>query len=915
MKLNKLFSAWPKVCVFFTVLCLLAGASAPAMAQPGSANNVKIVAVYGAGNLSGSEYDRDTIILFNPTTHDIDMTGWTIQGVNTSGTVTVYTLAPLPAPTTATVVPALTPTIKAGSYYAIAGSGLNYDTAGNCKGANCFQADSYYDAQLQKTTGYSNTDNDLASTPFIIGLASNSTAISATCSTALASSSLVDLVGIEASDGSTPVVCYAGGGPAPQVPTTLNGGTTLVHGVKYPYATVRRNRCIDTGNNDADFALGYFTGFNGAFPNASAPAQPCPTGSQLDVHASAFPSSTVLSGTTVITAKITPSTSPASGALTVTVDLTSLGTAFSATTPMYDDGTHGDQVAGDGVYTASVTLPSALPTSGAGIVPGIIVTATDANGNKATNNVPLSIGATATAAGTVPGPGNNNLEIVAWYGAGDLAESQYARDTIILFNPTPNPITMNNWSIQTGSGGAFTAVNYKLPVVTIPSGAYYAIAGSGVNYIQGVGCTSTNAASPCSGPAGFTYDYQLKTVEGTETSTDNDLTSTATTVALVNNQTALGSDCPVGSPHLVDLLSVSALDGSSTSTCWPGTGPGHYTPTDSASTTLIAEDSGVIYEGATVRTNRCNNHFDNALDFTVGLIDWKNSSSVPQPCGVEAQQLYVSAAATPNAVGLEDSFTITATVTPASNSTNVAVTADLSELGLSSAVPLTSSGNNVFTVTTAAASGAIGLTPALDVTATDAQGNLAKTQLPLTINPGILTLTSSVYTATVKSGGVAVFPLTLKGTHGYTGLVTIGCTGSPNTNNLGVPVSMQCITTPPEITLAVDGTATCQLGISAGTTYSAGLLSRSLFAVLATMLSLIVLGMGIWRRKQLPAALIAALLTLAVFNATGCATDAGLQNTGAAPGTYTFVVTAQDTATAGASNSISSTINLTVIVQ
>ena len=72
-----------------------------------------------------------------------------------------------------------------------------------------------------------------------------------------------------------------------------------------------------------------------------------------------------------------PATNPDSGSLTVTADLSNLG--LSATTPLYDDGTHGDTVAGDHTYS----LATAATGGNVGVVPGLIVTAIDPQQNTA----------------------------------------------------------------------------------------------------------------------------------------------------------------------------------------------------------------------------------------------------------------------------------------------------------------------------------------------------------------------------------------------------------------------------------------------------------------------------------------------------------------------------------------------------
>jgi len=372
--------------------------------------------------------------------------------------------------------------------------------------------------------------------------------------------------------------------------------------------------------------------------------------------------------------------------------------------------------------------------------------------------------------------------------------------------------------------------------------------------------------------------------------------------ALVKSQTVAIGTCPLFSPYLSDIVSNGALDGSSPVTCYPGTDSAHYVPAKYYGTATSV--NGLVYPYAAVRGNPCGNTFDESIDWQVGYIDFENSATTPRPCPA-GQPLLVAATTTPSSFGLTDSFKVVAKLTPASNSSSDMVTADLSVLGLSSAVTLADdgTGTNTYVSATQTAQSTSGfpigptgvVIPSITVTATDTANNRAQTSALATVTPGTLTLTSAKSSITVKSGGSAIFPMTVKGSHGYQGIVEITCTGSPNTNSLGVPVTMQCVTTPPEISLSLNGSANFQLAISAGTTYSAGMMSRSFYGIVIALLSILVLSAGIWRRKHLPAALAFAFLALATLGSTGCETNAGLKNTGTTPGTYTFVVTAVDT--------------------
>ena len=608
---------------------------------------LKIYELDGAGALSGSTYRQDTIILFNPTQATINCTTCAIQTHSGTSNTAAWTVYKLP-----------TLAIPAGGFYMIAASSPTLSTTGAI-------APILYDYRLKTIEGTivdgTSGDNILSSTVGVVALTNTQTALtsssSAQCGTG---TQLVDLVAYgstvatNSATTATPASCYAGSGAAYYDGSTAYGRQMGV---------TRKNKCIDTFDNLKDFV-----NLPPSYFNSSSAPSVCPTGTQLSAVISVSPNTAAVGGPVTFQAVVTPSTSPTGSGITSVVDANS--PYFGGTTlTMYDDGTHGDLVAGDGTYSLTVTVPATVVS---GFTYPVNVTVTDSLGGSYTGATPLAVGGTFVS----PSAGNNSIRIIAWYGAGDLAKSEYGRDTVILFNPTQAPIMMNNWSLQTGgTTGAFTTVNYLLPVVTIPAGGYFAIAGSGPNYISTTGgCSSAH----CN--LNYAYDYQLKTLEGTATSIDNDLTSAAVTVALVNNQVPLGT-CPAISANLVDLVGIAASDGSAPVTCYAGSGPALYTP---ATTNGVATNiNGLTYAYATVRKNKCANTYDNANDFMLGFIDFANSTTTPAPCPTGTQLAVATAVATPNSPGILDPFTITTNITPATvpTSTGLTVTADLSNLG------------------------------------------------------------------------------------------------------------------------------------------------------------------------------------------------------------------------------------------
>jgi hypothetical protein len=66
-----------------------------------------------------------------------------------------------------------------------------------------------------------------------------------------------------------------------------------------------------------------------------------------------------LGGNATLIVAVTPGSNPVSSGVTVTVDLSSIG--GSATQSFYDDGTHGDQTAGDNIFTFTAAVPPSVP--------------------------------------------------------------------------------------------------------------------------------------------------------------------------------------------------------------------------------------------------------------------------------------------------------------------------------------------------------------------------------------------------------------------------------------------------------------------------------------------------------------------------------------------------------------------------
>ena len=92
-----------------------------------------------------------------------------------------------------------------------------------------------------------------------------------------------------------------------------------------------------------------------------------------------------LDTTTTLIVAVTPGSSPTSTGLAVTVDLSSIG--GSATQTFYDDGSNGDQVAGDNVFSFTTIVPNDT-TLGVKSLPATI---TDAQSRSGSASIQLTV--------------------------------------------------------------------------------------------------------------------------------------------------------------------------------------------------------------------------------------------------------------------------------------------------------------------------------------------------------------------------------------------------------------------------------------------------------------------------------------------------------------------------------------------
>lgn len=130
--------------------------------------------------------------------------------------------------------------------------------------------------------------------------------------------------------------------------------------------------CLDTEGTDQTEPYG-IVGISLTVPTA-------PSGEGL-----ALPTLVYRGGTVLLTVQLVPATGPASSGVSMTVDASTIG--GSATQALFDDGSHGDAIAGDGNYGIALVVP-AISAAGSRILP---VSITDAQARSGTATIALLV--------------------------------------------------------------------------------------------------------------------------------------------------------------------------------------------------------------------------------------------------------------------------------------------------------------------------------------------------------------------------------------------------------------------------------------------------------------------------------------------------------------------------------------------
>jgi len=401
----------------------------------------------------------------------------------------------------------------------------------------------------------------------------------------------------------------------------------------------------------------------------------------------ANPNSLLAGAPTLLTVTVTAGTNPASTGVAVSADLSAIG--GSATQQFYNDGTHGDAVAGDSIFSFSATVQS-------GTSPGsksFPVTVTDAQSRSSLGTISL----------TVQTPPPSSIKISQVYGGGGNSGATYSNDFIELFNQSTSPVDVSTWSVQKASA---TLSNWEVTNLCANGGSCIIQPGRYYLVQEAAGTSVTAVPLPT---ADITGTIAMGAANGK--------------IALVANTTLLTGNCPTGLA-IVDFV---GYGGAGAADCAEGTAAG-----------LASNTTGVVR-----KANGCIDTNNNANDFAVGGPIPRNSASPVNSCGGDPTQMSGVGAGTPENVDPAGALLLTAAVTPATSpaSTGLAVTGDLTAIGGSATQQFyddgthgdQTAGDNIFSFRTAPPSNAAYGAKSIQTTITDAQSRTAHAPITITV--------------------------------------------------------------------------------------------------------------------------------------------------------------------------------------
>jgi len=426
----------------------------------------------------------------------------------------------------------------------------------------------------------------------------------------------------------------------------------------------------------------------------------------------ATPSFASVGGTTLFTVSVTPGSNPPSTGLYVVADLSSIGGSVSQ--QFFDDGTHGDLVAGDSIFSFNATVATGSAT-----------------GSK---TIPVSISDQQSRSGS------------ASIGFSVLAPTP----PTAALTAAPNSVAVTQSTLLTalvspGTGPASTGITVTADLSSIGGSASQALTDDGNNgdVTAGDGTYSFSATVPLTATPGAksipvtVTDAQARSSTSslgltvlTPTSPSGTGNASPSTAAMTDTVLLTVTPSPGTNPDstgLVVTADLSAIGGSSTQQLYDDGTNGDDTAGD-----------GVYSFSATVALGTAAG--DKSLPVTISDDQSRSGSTSIDLTVLAPTAIGASGSATPSAVIAGGSTHLVVSVTGGTSpaSSGVQVTADLSAIGGSATQAFTDDGSGTsfsFDATVdAATTPGVKLLPA---TVTDTQGRTASVTIGLNVpTPG-----------------------------------------------------------------------------------------------------------------------------------------------------------------------------------
>jgi len=700
----------------------------------GVSSGIVISQVYGGGGNSGATFKNDFIELFNRGASAVTVTGWTVQYAATGGT-------------TWTNSTALTGTIQPGHYYliqeaqgaggtvnlptpdatgtiamaagagkvalvnsgvALSGTGcpfaasvvdfVGYGTGTNCSETATAPTLTNTTADLRASSGCTDTDNNASD--FSAGAPNprNSSSPAQSCGFPTNPSGVgaANPGSVLAGSSTLLTVAVTPGTNPTSTGITVSGDLTSIGGsATQQFFDDGTHGDATAGDNTFSFQATVAGGTSAgakSLPTTIADAQARTGTATISLTVTvpstnpsgtgaANPDTLMAGGSTLLTVNVTPGSNPTSTGIAVTGDLSPIG--GSGIQQFFDDGSHGDTMAGDNVFSFQTIVANAT-TPGGKTLP---VSITDAQSRSGSTTISLTV-----QTQTVP-PGT--LVISQAYGGGGNSGSTYKNDFIELYNRGTSTVNLAGWSVQYNSATATGAWQVTNLSGTIAPGHYFLVQES-----QGAGGTTSL-------PAPDTIGTIL-------------MSGTAAKVAVVSTTLAL-TGCPTG-PSIVDLVGYG-----STANCF-----------ESSPTPTLSNTTAAIRRG-----NGCVDTDNNSADLFIGGPIPRNSASPANSCGGDPNNPSGLGDSFPTSMDPASNVLLIVTVTPATTppSTGIAVTGDLTSIGGAASQPFyddgthgdVTPGDNKFSFQGTVAPFTTTGAKSILTTITDAQGRSATAPITITV--------------------------------------------------------------------------------------------------------------------------------------------------------------------------------------